>query len=400
MRTDDFSAGPLTGIKIIDLTQVVAGPFATQLLAEQGAEVVKVESLTGDLLRGGRIEGFSAIYANTNRGKRSIALDLKTDAGLQVVLDLTRDADVFVENFRPGVCDRLGLGENTIRETTPDIIHVSINGFGPTGPYADRPALDPIMQGYTGMVSGQASDEFPFPDFIRTTAADKAAAYTAAQAITAALYARDHGAGGQHLEVPLLDSALAWYWVDGMADYTQPDNTEPSRRIADAFRLIDTSDGQVVYYTATSERMAGLLRTLGRPDLAADDRYSNLNSLAANPEYQGVTANAIADGLGALTTTEAIDRLTAEGVPCGPILDRSEVANDPQVRHNKCLVEWEHPVIGRLRQAIPAVRFSATPAQLRREIDELGASTVDILIELGRENDQIEALRRDGVLLT
>ncbi len=396
--TSPTAAGPLQGIRIVDLTQIIAGPLTTQLLAEQGATVVKVEPLTGDLLRAGRTAGFGANYANNNRGKRSLAIDVKLEAGRKIVLDLARTADVFVENFRPGVCDRLGIGEADIRSVSPDIIHVSINGFGSTGPYADRPALDPVIQAYTGMVAGQMSDVSPSPDFVRTMVADKTTAYTAAQAITAALYARDHGAGGQHVEVPMLDATLAWFWVDGMSDHTEASKTSARGRVVDGYRLVDTSDGHVVYYTASNSQLTGLLQALNRSDLVADGRYNNLRSLARNPEFRALVDRAITAGFAALTTEDAVDRLAGEAVPCGPILERGEVASDPQVVHNGCLVEWDHPVAGRLRQPAPPVRFGATPTALRREIDELGASTVDILIELGRNDDQIADLRSDGVI--
>ena len=396
--TQDFPGGPLAGVRVVDLTQIIAGPLATQLLAEQGAEVVKVEPLTGDLLRVGRTAGFSANYANNNRGKRSIAVDVTTDAGREIVLRLVRDADVFVENFRPGVCDRLGIGASALRDIHPDLIYVSINGFGSTGPYADRPALDPVIQALTGMVTGQISEELPFPDFIRTMVADKTTAYTAAQAITAALFARDRGAGGQQIEVPMLDSTLAWFWVDGMADQTEPDDALSRRRIADAYRLIDTSNGQVVYYTATDSQLAGLLRALERPDLAADERYNNVKSLARSPEHQAVIGAAIAAGFALITTEVAVERLAAEAVPCGPVLERADVSDDPQVRHNECLVDWTHPVAGRLRQPAPLVRFQATPARMRLEIDQLGEHTAEILADLGFGPAEADGLRASGVI--
>ncbi len=394
----DFSGGPLTGVRIVDLTQIIAGPLATQLLAEQGAEVIKVESLTGDLMRVGRTAGFSANYANNNRGKRSVAIDIATEAGRGVVVDLVGGADVFIENFRPGVCDRLGLGDADLRRSSPDLIYVSINGFGSSGPYADRPALDPVIQAYTGMVTGQVSDDLPFPDFVRTMVADKTTAYTAAQAITAALLARDRGAGGQRIEVPMLDSTLAWFWVDGMTDLTEPDDPLSRVRIADGYRLTETADGRIVYYTATDGQLTGLLRALDRSDLADDPRCNNLKSLARSPDQLLAVGQAIATGFAGLTTAEAVDRLAGESVPCGPILERADVADDPQIRHNECLVDWTHPVVGKLRQPAPPVRFGSTPTRMRLQIDELGEHTVEVLAELGRDAADIESLRDAGVI--
>ena len=184
--------GPLEGIKIVDLSVIVAGPLATMMLADQGAEVVKVESMDiGDITRvtGFAKAGLPALFANNNRGKRSVALDARTEQGRQVVLDLAAEADVFVQNFTPGAVDRLGLGYDDVRAVAPDIIYTSISGFGPTGPYATRPVLDPVIQGLTGIVAGQVNPEIPFPDLVRTLVADKSTAYTVAQAITAPVLA-------------------------------------------------------------------------------------------------------------------------------------------------------------------------------------------------------------------
>jgi crotonobetainyl-CoA:carnitine CoA-transferase CaiB-like acyl-CoA transferase len=248
----------MTGIRILDLSQVVAGPLATQMLSEQGADVVKVEPLAGELLRLGRRGGFPPLFANDNRGKRSIALDAQEEAGRAIVLELAEDADVFVENFRPGVADRLGLGEDAVRQVAPDIVYVSITGFGPTGPYSDRACLDPVIQGLTGMVTGQRSHELPFPDLIRTLVADKTTAYTAAQAITAALFARERGAGGQHIELSMLNATLAWFWPDGMSDHTALDDEARPRRASDGYKLTDTSDGQIIYFVTSTDQILGI----------------------------------------------------------------------------------------------------------------------------------------------
>jgi crotonobetainyl-CoA:carnitine CoA-transferase CaiB-like acyl-CoA transferase len=393
----DLRTGPMTGIRILDLSQVVAGPLATQMLAEQGAEVVKVEPVDGELLRAGRRGGLPPLFANDNRGKRCIAVDVHQAAGRKIVQELAAEADVFVENFRPGVAARLGLGEATIREAAPDIIHVSITGFGPTGPYADRACLDPVIQGLTGMVTGQRSHDLPFPDLVRTLVADKTTAYTAAQAITAALFARERGAGGQHIELSMLDATLAWFWPDGMSDLTAVDDPARPRRASDTYRLTDTADGQIIYYLASTDQILGMWRALDRPDMADDDRYNHVG-LAVDMEALLHVGTVIAEEIGRLPSAEIIERLARESVPAGPILEREEVLIDPQVEHNGIIVEWDHPHIGRLRQAGPPVDFHGTPTTMLCQIDDLGGSTTAVLHDLGRSDEEIAELVAAGAI--
>ena len=392
-------SGPLTGIRILELSQIVSGPLAVQLLAEQGAEVTKVEPVAGDLLRIRQPEVIPPLHANNTRGKRSIAIDMSHPAGLGIVLDLAEGIDVFVENFRPGVCERIGLGEAAVRERSPDVIYVSISGFGPDGPYADRAVLDPVIQGITGMVDGQRSEALPFPDLVRTLVADKTTAYTAAQAITAALYARVQGAGGQHLEIPMLDATLSWFWVDGMTDRTYPDDPVTwARRATDWYQLTPTADGQIVYYLTTTSQLHGMYRAIERDDLIDDERYSEI-SVIRDPEAAAVIGAAIAAGVAALPTAVVVERLAEGSVPAGPVLDRPQVEEDAQVVHNDVIAEWHHPVMGRIRQPRPPVRFSTTPTTMRQQIDTLGQSTDALLRELGHDDDAIAALRAAGTVL-
>jgi len=390
-------SGPMSGIKILDLSQVVAGPLATQMLAEQGADVIKIEPPEGELLRLGLRHGYPPLFANDNRGKHCVAVDTKQAEGRDLVLELARDADVFMENFRPGVCERLGLGEAAVRAVAPDIIYVSVTGFGPTGPYADRACLDPVIQGITGMVHGQTSRDLPFPDLIRTLVADKTTAYTAAQAISAALFARERGAGGQHIEIAMLDAVLAWFWPDGMSDFTLPDDPLPGRRASDNYRLTDTADGQIIYYLASTDQICGMWRALGRDDMLHDDRYNHIG-LGRDPEALALVGATIVEEIGALATADIIERLARESVPAGPIHERADVLTDPQVVHNGLVVEWEHPDLGLVRQIRPPVDFHGTPTTMLRQVEDVGASTRSVLRDQGLDDAAIDGLVERGVI--
>jgi len=394
---NDERTGPMSGITILDISQVVAGPLATQMLAEQGAEVIKIEPLEGELLRLGLRKGFPPLFANDNRGKRCVAVDTKQKEGQELVLDLARTADVFIENFRPGVSARLGLSEAAVRAVAPDIVYVSITGFGPEGPYADRACLDPVIQGITGMVHGQTSADLPFPDLIRTLVADKTTAYTAAQAISAALFARERGAGGQHIEIAMLDAVLAWYWPDGMSDFTLPTDPQPRRRASDGYRLTDTADGQIIYYLASTDQICGMWRALERPDMLDDDRYNHIG-LGVDPEALAHVGATIVAEIGKLTTADIIERLARESVPAGPIHERAAVLTDPQIVHNELIVEWEHPDLGTVRQVRPPVAFHGTPTTMLHQVEDVGASTAEVLRSIGRDEATIERLHQTGVI--
>ena len=276
--------GPLEGIRVLDLSQVVAGPLATQILAEQGAEVIKVEPIGGELTRVTGPDHIRGLYANCNRGKRCLAVDLATPDGVEIVLSLAERSDVVVQNFRPGVVERLGIDFDTVAARNPDVIYGSVSGFGADSPYSQRPVLDPVIQGLVGMVHGQISNDLPFPDLVRTLVADKATAHTVAQSVTAALLARERGAGGQHIELAMLDATLAWFWPDGMADLTHKLGDIVTNRPGDLYRLIDTLDGQVVYFIATRAQFEGMWKAIGRDDLLADEDFCNPGLLTRNRE--------------------------------------------------------------------------------------------------------------------
>jgi crotonobetainyl-CoA:carnitine CoA-transferase CaiB-like acyl-CoA transferase len=391
--------GPLAGIRVIDISAVLSGPLATMLLADQGADVVKIEPPgLGDLLRigGYRRAGMNAFFLGANRGKRSIVLDLEQPRAREIVVDLVRTADVFVQNFRPGAIDRLGLGEPALRRVQPDLIYVSISGFGESGPYADRRVYDPVVQGLTGHVAVQENPEVPIRDLVRNAISDKSTSYTAAQAITAALFARERGAGGQHLRVPMLDSSLAFFWPDGMmAHALLGDDVEPGPTLYQVYRLTETADGQLIYFAASDAEVQGLFRALGRPELCDDARFT---TAAARRAHAGELGAELFAEFPRWTTAELLERLVAEQVPCGPVHALEELLEDPQVSHNGTIRERAHPVYGRYREVRPAARFDRTAAPPGDPAPLPGEHADEILAELGYDAAGRATLRAEGVL--
>jgi crotonobetainyl-CoA:carnitine CoA-transferase CaiB-like acyl-CoA transferase len=389
--------GPLAGVRVVEMAAIVSAPYASMVLADQGAEVVKIEEPgIGDLIRalpGGG--GLNGLFANVNRGKRSVVLDTKQPAGRQAVLDLVAGADVFIENYRPGALDRLGLGEPDLRAVRQDLIHVSVSGFGPTGPYVQRRVYDPIIQALTGYAAIQLNPEAPIPDLVRNALCDKATSLTTAQAVTAALFARERGASGQHIDVPMLDAALAFFWPDGMMCHTMlSEDATQGVPLSQALNITHTNDGQLVYFAAGQDQWEGLLRALGREDLLTDPG-GDLAARAANMVKAG---EMVAATFLKWNTGEILVRLDAEGVPCAPVLTLDEVIEDPQIRHNEMISVRHHPTAGPIRQARPAARFSATQPEEAPLAPLYGEHTDEVLSDLGYPPERIEALRGAGVI--
>jgi len=390
--------GPLAGVKIVDMSAVIAGPMATGLLADQGAEVVKVEPVgIGDMCRwlGPNHKGLGAMFAAVNRNKRSIALNLKDARGQQILLDLVKDADLFVQNFRPGAIQRMGLGYDTLHALNPRLIYVSMSGFGQDGPYAARRVYDPVVQAMSGFADSQKDKKTGAPQLIQSIACDKVTALTAAQAMTAALLGRVTSGKGQHLTLNMLDATIAFLWPDAFYNHTLLDNpAPPSPDFADFYGIMPTQDGWITTITLSDDEFGDFCRAVGRDDIKNDPRFKDVFSRMANAA--ALKAD-FAEAVATFTTEEIRARLEAEDVPHAVVLRRDQVETDPQVVHNGQIAVTAHPAAGRLRLPRPAARFGDTAADERLHAPLLGEQTDEILAELGLAPDAIAALRKDGV---
>lgn len=391
--------GPLEGIRIIDLTSMVSGPLATMILADQGADVIKVENPSGgDHTRSvsNQRGGFSASFLNNNRNKRSVALNLKKPQGLDILKRLVADADVFVQNFRPGVVERMGLGEDAIREISPAIIYVSISGFGDRGPFARKPVYDPLVQALSGLTTIQGGSDDVRPRLVRTILPDKLTGFTAAQAITSALLARERTGKGQHVRLSMLDSVISFLWSSDMGSQTFVGDEVPQQEAQSFIDLIyETADGYISVAVQSDREWAGLTRALERPEWLLDERFKTVALRQKNiDERLGLTQKA----LRGRTSAEWLSRLEAEDVPCAPVLRRRDMIGHPQIVANEMLVESEHPKAGRIRQARPAARFSDTPATHRAGAPHLGEHTRDILVGTGLSDSELDTLQSEGVI--
>ena len=383
-------AGPLDGFKIIDLTSNITGPLATMTLADQGANVIKVEMPgLGDHVRstGTSINGLSAAFLNNNRNKRSIAIDLKTDRGLAALYRVISGADVFIQNFRPGVAERLRISEVEIRKIVSDIIYVSISGFGQKGPYAQKPAYDPVIQALCGIATVQAGSDEARPRLIRTILPDKLTAITAAQAILAALLSRSKTRKGQHVRLSMLDTLISFLWSSDMNRHTFISEADRGEKAASKIDLIyNTKDGYMTVAVNTNREWLGLAQALEHPEWLEDNRFSTPNLRAQNID---IRLELIQEVLARRSTEHWIDRLNKERVPCSPVLTRQEMLENEQVQANSIIVEYAHEKAGPIRQARAAAQFSLTPTAKPVGAPGLGQHSKEILLEAGLQEEDI-----------
>lgn len=388
----------MAGIRIVDLSNVFSGPMATALLADQGASVIKVESPEGDTgRRVGPAKGdLSAAFITANRGKRSIALDLKRPEAREILAHLVRKADVLVSNFRPGVLGRLGLGPAQLLGLNPTLVQLTITGFGPDGPRAEDRAYDAVIQAVSGVSASHRDKHSGQPALLATTLCDKLTALTAAQAVTAALFARSRDAKGRHVEVSMLDATLAFQWVDAMYNHVfldSPPQGFPEMGIT--LKPYATADGMIAVMAPQQSEFAALCRVLGRPDIAQDERFA---SLQTRSRHAG-ELRALLEPLMALQQTSALEAASrTEGAPVGRINERADVLTDPQVVHNKTLIELDHGDVGRVRLARAAAVFDGVALEPASPAPHLGEHGRAVLGEFGFDDAQISRWVASGLL--
>jgi crotonobetainyl-CoA:carnitine CoA-transferase CaiB-like acyl-CoA transferase len=387
-------AGPLAGIRIIDLSQIVSGPMAVTMLADQGAEVIKVESPAGDPVRGlGPAKGdLSAMFIAVNRGKQGLSIDLKSDGGRAILERLIAGADVIIDNFRPGTMDRLGFGYDYCRAINPRLIYASITGFGTDGPYTNIRVYDPVIQAVSGIAATQVDGEGR-PSLVRTLVADKVTAVTMAQAITAALFDRERTGEAQRVDVAMLDAAMAFNWPEGMYNHSFVDAEAPFPEYGSMTRLWACADGQVAIGMMQDIEFIALARSLGLVDLAADRRF---HSVGGRMKYRDEWAPAMASAVASRTKAELMAGFVREGAVGGRVNSCAETPGDAQVIHNGVVVEIDHGTAGRVRGARPPARFSATPAKPAGPAPRLGEHSAAVLAALGYDDAGIAALVAAG----
>ena len=384
--------GPLKGVKVLDLTSMVSGPVGAMILADQGAEVIKVEPVSGELVRhmAAPHNGLNPVFFSCNRGKKSIALDLKSDEGKDILFKLAENADVFMQNFRPGAIDRMGFGEKVIRKLNENIIYVSISGFGSVGPYANSRVYDPIIQALTGATDIQADRATGEPKMFRIIIADKVTSLTAAQAISSALFAREKHGISQHIELSMLDSMISFFWPEGMAGIVFAENEVDMRKLQGSQDLIyKAKDRHITAGAVSDAEWKGMCRALNREDLIEDERFATPAGRVSNSqERKEITGQEISKW----NSQEILSRLQAEGVPSAPLLDRMELLGNEQILANESILRLNYERYGEVRQARPAARFEKTQSEINSPAPLLGEHGREILMEIGYSEEKISKL--------
>lgn len=387
---------PLQGFTIIEFSSMVTASLASMMLAEQGARVIKVEPPgMGDIMRilGTSKGGISGLFANCNRGKESVALNLKHPQGVVLAQSLVSQADVLITNYRPGVMDKLGLGSEPMREANPGLVYLAITGFGVEGPLKDAPAYDPIVQAHAGYTAIQGTEG---SELVRNLICDKITAHSAAQAATAGLLQRTRTGSGQHIDLSMLDAGLFFMYPDGFMNHTLLDeDVVPQPLLSDSISIAQAKDGEFVAAPVTTPQLSSFYKVLGLEYLESDERFSTAEAVMQNMDlYLEIMQQA----LDAISADDLVERLRAADVPAAKCLSREETLEQPQLHANSSLETTHHPVMGDLRQVRSPARFGTRLLPLGAPCPRLGEHTDQILGEFGTSKSEIAALREQGAV--
>ena len=391
--------GPLEGIKIIDLTSMISGPMGAMILADQGAEVIKVEPLAGEQLRhmAAPHNGVNAPFYSCNRGKKSLAIDLKSKEGKEVLLKLVKESDVFMQNFRPGTTDRMGFGYEELQKINPNLIYLSISGFGNQGPYAQSRVYDPVIQALSGATDIQADRDSGIPKMFRIVIADKVTSLTASQAISSALYARERTLKGQHIKLSMLDSVVAFFWPEGMTGLVFEDNEFDVRKLQGSQDLIyKTIDRYITAGAVSDAEWTGMCNALDMKEFIADERFATSAARVINAEERKKITG---DEIKKWHSEEILERFQAEGVPSAPLLDRMELMDHEQIIANQTILREKYEGFGEIRQARPAALFEGTPSKIKRPAPKLGEHSQEILNHLGISEETQSRMVEEGKVI-
>lgn len=384
MDIDGKSSGPMSGYRVLEFANMISGPFCGQMLADLGADVVKVEAPEGDGFRALHPEhgGLGAHFLHFNRGKRSVVLDLKSQKDVAAASELVRKADVVIENFRPGVMKRLGLDYETLKVLNSKLVYLSITGFGDDGPYAQRPAFDQVIQAITGFMWTQGEGLEPHP--IRNPVVDKVTSLTGCNAVVTALLHRERTGFGQHVGVSLIDAYAAFMMPGVTVNETFLDAGMPPLPPRAVYRVIATRDGHVIGNIHSNAQFAGSARAFGRPDLLEDARFKDPRSRQAHLAEMWAE---LADAARHRTTDEILMAAVAESVPLAAVKTLEEFLHDPQVIHNEVFVEYHDPRLGRIRQLNFPIRFSESQVNVDARAPMLGEHTEQVFKDWGKESN-------------
>ena len=388
--------GPLEGVRIIDLTSMVSGPMGAMMLADQGAEVIKVEPIAGEQLRhmAAPHNGVNPVFYSCNRGKKSLAIDLKSKEGKQILIKLIKDSDVLMQNFRPGTTDRMGFGYEAMKKINPNLVYLSISGFGDKGPYAQSRVYDPVIQALSGATDIQADRNTGTPKMFRVVIADKVTSLTAAQAISSALYARERTAKGQHIKLSMLDSVIAFFWPEGMSGLVFKENEFDVRKLQGSQDLIyEAKDRYITAGAVSDAEWTGMCNALNMQQLINDERFATSAARVINAEERKkITGQEIKKW----QSNDILSRFQEEGVPSAPLLDRMELMNHEQIIKNQTILRQEYEGFGEVRQARPAAHFEDTPSEISRPAPKLGEHGEEILNSIGISESVRKKLVEEG----